>query len=124
MAFYEGVHRGNKKCRANALPGTIVHLDHPDRDDIVFGIDGRQFRAHAKDSAVAARNRGSVKVNKGANQFTAGIDGALDFKGMEHAIAFDDHINLVGIAVAIVPQETFLGVVVIRFEQLRDDKVF
>ena len=23
-AFYEELHRGNKKCQANALPGTIV----------------------------------------------------------------------------------------------------
>ena len=30
-----------KWCRANALPGTIVRLDHPDRNDIVFGVDGR-----------------------------------------------------------------------------------
>ena len=43
---------------------------------------------------------------------------------MEHTVAFDDHIDFVGVAVAIVPQETFLGVVVVGFEQLRNNKVF
>ncbi len=105
------------------LPGTIVRLDHPDRNNIVFGIDGRQLRPHTKDRAIAARNRGFVKVNKGADQFTAWIDGALDLYRMEHTIAFDYHVDFVGIAVTVVPKQTFLGVVVVGFEQLRDDKV-
>ena len=38
--FFEGGRlRGPKKCRANTLPGTIVRLDHPDRNYIILGID-------------------------------------------------------------------------------------
>ena len=36
--FFEGG-RETKKCRANTLPGTIVRLDHPDRNDIILRID-------------------------------------------------------------------------------------
>lgn len=79
MAFYEGVYRGNKKCRANALPGTTVRLDHPDRYDIVFRIDGRQFGAHTEDSTVTARNGSFIQVTECADQFASGIDGTLNF---------------------------------------------
>ena len=79
MTFYEGVYRGNKKCRANALPGTMVRLDHPDRNDIIFRIDGRQFGAHAENGAAAARNGSFIQVIECADPFVAGIDGAHNF---------------------------------------------
>ena len=77
-AFYEELHRGNKKCRANTLPSTVVRLDHPDRNDIIFGIYGRQFGAHAEDGAIATRNGRSIQQIEGADQLAAGIDRAFN----------------------------------------------
>ena len=123
MTFYEGVYRGNKKCRANALPGTMVRLDHPDRNDIIFRIDGRQLGAHAEDSTVAARNRSFIQVIECADPFAAGIDGTFHLYWMEHTVAFDHHIDFVGIAVTVVPQQALLGVVVVGLQKLRYHKV-
>lgn len=80
MAFYEGVHRGNKKCRANALPGTIVRLDHPDRNDKVVSVDGAQLRLHAEDRSVATGDGAFIQHGKDTGQLRAGIGGLFYLK--------------------------------------------
>lgn len=62
------------------LPGTIVHLDHPNRNNIIFGINCRQLGAHTEDGAITTRNRSFIQQIKCANQFATRIDGTFNYK--------------------------------------------
>ena len=65
---------------------TDTRLDHPDGNDIIFGIDGRQLGTHTEDRTIATRYGRLVKVSEGADQLTAGVDGTLDFQRMEYTV--------------------------------------
>jgi len=50
-------------------------------------------------------------MRESPDQLIVGIDRALDFQRMQPAIVLDDHVDLVTVAISIIPQQTFLGIV-------------
>ena len=58
---------------------------------------------------------------KSSDQFVAGINRALDLQRVQHTVAFDDHIDFV--AVPVIPQQTFLGIIVVGLQQFGNNLV-
>ena len=85
-------------------PPRVLLLDHPNRYDKVFAVDGREFGTHAEDGAVSTGNGCFVQMGKSTNQLVARINRSFDFQRMQHTVALDDHIDLVAVAVTIIPQ--------------------
>ena len=50
---------------------------------------------------------------EGTDQFVTGIDGAFDLQRMQHSVAFNDHVDLVAVAVTVVPQQTLLSIIMV-----------
>jgi len=90
-------------------------LNHPYGKNIISAVQRGQLRAHTDDGTVSARNGGFIEQSECREKLAAGIDGTFDFQRMKHSVAFDNHVNLVGVAVAVIPQQTFLGIIMIRF---------
>lgn len=91
---------------------------------MVFGIEDWQFGTHTEDGAVATRNGSFIQQMEGVDQLAAGIDGTLNFYGMEHAVTFDNHVNFIGVAIAVVPQQALPGVAVAGLQKLWYHKAF
>ena len=43
---------------------------------------------------------------------------------MQHAVALNDHVDFIAIAIAVVPQQALLGIVMVRLQQLGNNIVF
>ena len=99
-------------------------LDHPNRYDKVFAVDGGELRAHAENSAASTGNRCFIQMSKGADQLVARINRSLDFQRMQHAVVLDDHIDLVAVAAPVIPQQALLRVVMVGLQQFANNVVF
>ena len=91
-----------------------VHLlDHTNRYNIVFAVDCGELGAHTENCAVSAGNGCFVQAGERADQLVARINRALDLQRMQHAVALNDHVDFIAIAIAVVPQQALPGIVVV-----------
>jgi len=86
-------------------------LNHPNRYDKVLAVDCGQLGSHTEDCSVSTGNGCFIQMRESPDQLIVGIDRALDFQRMQPAIVLDDHVDLVTVAISIIPQQTFLGIV-------------
>ena len=112
--------------RAFQVPDSKVQtfLYHPNRHDQIVSVKGAEMIRHTEDRAGAELKRALVDHPENTGQALVGRGGFLDLQRTELAIAFEDHVDLLGVAVAVEIEIWFQPNVLIALHDLRHGEVF
>lgn len=101
-----------------------MQLNHPNRDNQIIAVEGAEFIRHAKDGACAELEWGFIDHIEYSGYAFIRRGGFLDLQRAELAIALQNDIDLLGIAVAIEVEIRLQPCVLITLHDLRYGVVF
>ena len=98
----------------------VYYLYHPNRHDQVIAVEGVEAVGHAEDGAGAALQGGFVDHAEDAGEAFIGRGGLFDLQRAKLSVAFKNHVDLLGVAVAVKVQLWLQSRVLVALHDLRD----